>query len=151
MNDTDRLLAIEAIRQLKARYFRLMDTKQWQPLAALFTADAVVDMRDSAGPRDESNLFIGGAAFVAALRGFIEPLVTVHHGHTPEIDITSDTTAQGIWAMEDKLWLPDAAESALPFKHLHGYGHYHETYERGADGRWLIKSSRLSRLRIDMV
>jgi len=149
MNDTERLLAIENIKQLKARYFRLMDTKQWADLAALFSADAIVDMRDSAGVRDENNLFTGGSGFVTALRGFIEPLVTVHQGHTPEIEITSDTSARGIWAMEDVLWLPEGSPSQLPFKHLRGYGHYHETYEC-VNGHWLIKSSRLSRLRVDM-
>ena len=34
------LLDIEAIKQLKARYFRYVDTKQWDDLKALFTADA---------------------------------------------------------------------------------------------------------------
>jgi hypothetical protein len=33
---------------------------------------------------------------------------------------------------------------------LVGYGHYHETYENIA-GRWLIKSSKLTRLREDIV
>ena len=63
----------------------------------------------------------------------------------PEIEITSPTTAKGIWAMEDVLRWPEGA----PMKTLQGYGHYHETYER-VDGRWLIKSLRLSRLRVDV-
>jgi hypothetical protein len=33
---------------------------------------------------------------------------------------------------------------------MHGYGHYHETYEK-ADGEWRIKSSKLIRLREDIV
>jgi hypothetical protein len=33
---------------------------------------------------------------------------------------------------------------------LVGYGHYHETYENTA-GQWLIKSSKLTRLREDVV
>lgn len=32
---------------------------------------------------------------------------------------------------------------------LRGYGFYHETYEK-ADGRWRIKSSKLTRLREDV-
>jgi len=36
---------------------------------------------------------------------------------------------------------------------MHGYGHYHETYELIADGkgagRWLIKTLKLTRLRVD--
>jgi hypothetical protein len=43
--------------------------------------------------------------------------------------------------MEDMLRWPDGTE-------LHGYGHYHETYEKGA-GAWRITSSRLTRLRMD--
>lgn len=31
-----------------------------------------------------------------------------------------------------------------------GYGHYHETYEN-IDGQWFIKSSKLTRLREDIV
>ena len=35
---------IEAIKRLKARYFRLMDTKQWDDFATVFAEDAVMDM-----------------------------------------------------------------------------------------------------------
>jgi hypothetical protein len=31
---------------------------------------------------------------------------------------------------------------------MHGYGHYHETYEK-VDGAWRIKSTTLTRLRTD--
>jgi hypothetical protein len=68
-------------------------------------------------------------------------VVTVHHGHMPEIELTSPTTATGIWSMEDMLRWPEGHE-------MHGYGHYHETYEK-VGGAWRIKSSRLSRLRMD--
>jgi hypothetical protein len=32
---------------------------------------------------------------------------------------------------------------------MHGYGHYHETYEK-TDGRWRISSLKLTRLRVDV-
>jgi hypothetical protein len=38
-----RLNAIEDIKQLKARYFRLMDTRDWQGMALTFSRDAVWD------------------------------------------------------------------------------------------------------------
>jgi hypothetical protein len=60
----------------------------------------------------------------------------------PEIELTSATTATGVWAMEDMLRWPNGME-------LHGYGHYHETYEK-SDGRWRIRSTTLTRLRVDM-
>jgi len=79
------------------------------------------------------------------VRGFVGDVVTVHHGHMPEIEITSPTTARGIWAMEDMLRWPAGA----PMREMHGYGHYHETYEK-VDGRWRIKTIQLSRLRVDV-
>ena len=60
----------------------------------------------------------------------------------PEITITSETTATGIWAMEDKLIWRDGSR-------LHGYGHYHETYRKGADGAWRIATLDITRLRLD--
>ena len=67
---------------------------------------------------------------------------TVHHVHAPEISLTSMTAARGVWAMTDLVRL-------LPAVTLHGYGHYHETYEK-RDGQWRITSSRLTRLREDI-
>ena len=40
---------LEAIRQLKARYFRLMDEKDWDALADVFTDDVEMDMRGAPG------------------------------------------------------------------------------------------------------
>jgi hypothetical protein len=62
----------------------------------------------------------------------------------PEIELTSATTARGVWAMEDLIWWPEESRR----KTLHGFGHYHETYEK-IDGHWLIKTLRLTRLKVD--
>ena len=72
---------------------------------------------------------------------------TVHHGHMPEIEITSPTTARGIWAMQDFLRMPEG--SPLGVKSLVGWGHYTETYER-IEGEWKIKTLVLTRLRRDV-
>ena len=108
VSDLERLEAIEAIHQLKSRYFRLMDTKDWGGLETIFTDDCVFDMRSEA--RDKSRaaegLVIGAKAIAAAMRHAVQDLVTVHHGHMPEIEVTSPTTATGIWAMEDVLRWP---------------------------------------------
>lgn len=71
--------------------------------------------------------------------------MTVHHGHMPEITMDSDDRATGVWAMEDMLWWPEGS----PLKHLHGYGHYHETHARTVDG-WRIATMTLTRLRRDI-
>src|SRR4051794_3038717 len=92
---------LEAIRQLKARYFRLMDTKRWDELQRVFTDDADIDMTGEGSSRTST-----AAEFVTLLRSMIEEVVTVHHGHMPEIELTAPDTATGIWAMEDHLWWP---------------------------------------------
>ena len=68
---------------------------------------------------------------------------TAHQVHAPEIELTSPTTARGVWALQDVVRFG-------PGVTLVGYGHYHETYENIA-GQWLIKSSKLTRLREDIV
>jgi hypothetical protein len=143
---------IEAIKRLKARYCRLMDTKDWKGYRELFTDDVTVNL-ESAGQAvpgqgheatEAAGAVIAGAdSFIAMLVPTLAEAVTVHQCHTPEIDLLSPSTANGIWAMEDLLRFPDGTQ-------LHGFGHYHETYEKHCD-RWLIKSTRLTRLRTDVV
>lgn len=146
MTAAEKIAAILDIHALKARYFRTMDNKDWAGLEATFAPDLIADFRDSTSRRDESQLTHGAAAYVAKLAPILEHIETVHHGHMPEIVIESAESATGIWAMEDKLWVKEGSE--LPFKWLHGYGHYHERYAR-IDGAWRIAEIRLSRLRVD--
>jgi uncharacterized protein (TIGR02246 family) len=127
---------IEAIKQLKGRYCRTMDTKDWSAMRQVFADDVTMDTTASGG-----NVMTGADDFLAFLTQAIGDVVTVHHCHTPEIELTSATTASGVWAMEDMLRWPDGSE-------MHGYGHYHETYEK-IDGEWRIKASTLTRLRMD--
>ncbi|HEY6868162.1 MAG TPA: nuclear transport factor 2 family protein [Novosphingobium sp.] len=143
MTDLDRLLAIEAIKQLKAKYFRCVDTKDWVGFRSVFADDVVFDISQD---MPDGGLITGGDAVVATVsRSLTADVTSVHHGHCPEIEILSATTATGIWAMEDMLsWGPDGAH---PGQTLHGMGHYHETYEKS--GSWRIKTMKLTRLRTD--
>ena len=129
---------VEAIKQLKARYFRTMDTKDWAGMRQVFADDVIVDTTESGG-----NVVAGADEFITFLRGTLKDVVTVHQGHMPEISLTSSTTATGIWALQDILKWPNGSE-------MYGYGHYHETYEF-IDGDWRIKSLKLTRLRTDFV
>lgn len=140
MDELERLVAIQEISQLKARYFRCMDTKDWAGLAEVFAPDAVMDMQEEAGAMVEG----GGPAIADFVRSSVEEVVTVHHGHMPEITVTSPTEATGIWAMEDVLQWPEGS----PIAAMHGFGHYHERYVK-LDGAWRIAHLRLSRLRRD--
>jgi hypothetical protein len=127
---------IEAIKQLKARYFRMMDTKQWQQFGEVFTEDATL----SASP-DPNETFHGRADIVRRVSAALREATTVHHGHMPEIELTGADTAKGIWAMYDFVDLPQLV--------LHGWGHYHEEYVKQG-GAWRIRHSRLTRLRLDI-
>ena len=145
MEPVERLMATEEIKQLKARYFRCMDTKDWAGFEQVFAADAVMDMSSEMRDQTTRGGITRGAAQIAAMvRTVVGPVVTVHHGHMPEIEITSPRSARGVWAMEDKLRWPEGS----PVRTIHGYGHYHETYERTDDG-WRIKTITLTRLRVD--
>jgi hypothetical protein len=135
------LVELEALRVLKARYFRYMDTKDWAAWTQLFTPqfeqEMELEQQHHKGPREDFVRFVA-----AALAG----VVTVHHGHSPELELTSATTARGIWPFVDRLWPgPDAPPNA---PRLVGYGHYHETYVKSAHG-WQISTQRVTRLRLD--
>lgn len=128
---------ITAIHGLKARYCRLLDTKDWDGWRAVFTDDFVSDTRPSGGPLLES-----GDSFVAFVRRTLADRITVHQMQQPEIELTSATTATGIWAMQDLVRF-------VPGLTMQGFGHYRENYEL-IDGEWRIASSTLTRLREEL-
>jgi len=134
------LLAMEAIRVCKARYFRFMDEKRWDEWGSVFTADVRMEVPEAAMVVD------GREAVVAAVSGALEGVRTVHHGHMPEITLTAPDTAEVVWAMEDYVEFPENPDGTR--SGIRGYGHYHETY-RLEDGQWRIASTRLVRIRID--
>jgi uncharacterized protein (TIGR02246 family) len=127
---------IEAIKQLKARYMRTVDLKDWEGFRNVFTDDAVWDTT-SAGAE-----VISGADAIAEYnqRG-LGDVLCIHHSHTPEIEVTSPTTATGIWPTEYMHRWPTGKE-------LHGYGFYYESYEKVA-GDWRIKTCVYQQLRAD--
>jgi ketosteroid isomerase-like protein len=126
---------LEEIRKLKARYFRYLDTKDWEGYCGVFAEDCVVDLRRAGG-----SIYNGIEEFGAYARS-MTIVQSVHHGHMPEIDLTSPTTATGVWSMEDYNIWEDNTQN-------HGWGHYLETYEK-RDERWYIKTMKLSYLRVE--
>ena len=82
MDTAEKLFSIEEIKKLKARYFRFVDTKQWDALRNLFTPDATFDGEGS-GMGQLDNL----DAFVEAARSGLTGCVSVHHGHCPIISM----------------------------------------------------------------
>jgi uncharacterized protein (TIGR02246 family) len=123
----------EAIKKLKARYFRFLDTKRWPELGELFAEDAFF-----VNPATGEPTVRGRQAIVDRIRSVVKDAVTVHHGHMPEIELTGPGTATAIWAMFDLA--DDGARS------WQDYGHYEDTYVK-IDGEWKIRSSKLAVLR----
>ena len=145
MYNLEQLSAIEEIKQLKSRYFRLMDTKQWDEWRTIFTDDMVqitdITVPDANGEVMQNQPINGGDEMVACVSKLLQNFKTVHHGHMFELIALSDETAEGIWAMEDIVETPNGK--------LQGYGHYHEKYAK-VNGQWRISYSHLSRLRVDV-
>jgi bile-acid 7alpha-dehydratase len=137
--DEDRLAALEqriawledleAIRTLKHRYLRCLDTKDWDGLAATLAEDATTEYSDG------EYRFRGRAAIMDFLRA--TPLardgefIGVHHGLQPEIRASGPDRALGTWALNNYL-----------IHKSQGLGRrlcavYEDEYVR-ADGRWWI-------------
>ena len=118
---------IQAIIQVKARYGRAADTRDWDLLRTTVTDDYSVDT--GAGPTK------GIEAFLERVRGNPEDVMLAHHAVMPEIEVLSPSTATGIWAVHIMARYPDG-------RTMDGFGHYHDTYAK-VDGSWRLRSSRL--------
>lgn len=145
MNSLEQLLGIEAIRAVKARYCRMLDTKDWDGFAALFTEDAVMDVSQDTG----NPPITGIPALLDQVKYAVTNAATSHQVHSPEITLTGPDTAQGVWAMQDRVvW--QAGVSPVPgVASITGYGQYHERYRREG-GVWKIAALTLTRFHVDM-
>jgi hypothetical protein len=143
LNDIERLLGIEDIKRLKARYLYAYDMQDWQIWRdEVWAPDGRLEVPEIElviTPRETMIQWVAAQA-----RG----QRSVHHGHTPIIDITGPSTATGIWAMEDRLYRTGENPAHGNVAYVHGFGHYHETYVR-LDVGWRIASTRLTRLRVE--
>lgn len=150
------LADIEAIKQLKSRYFQYVDGKKFEEVGLLFAPDASWDLegiveRDPASGlvttpgladvfKTKDRAVLKGRKVMADFIKFmLSPVTSIHHGYTPDITILSETEARGIWPMEDYFYAAEPPHAMI----RHGYGHYDETYVK-IDGAWMIASINLS-------
>ena len=89
---------IEAIKRLKYRYFRSIDTADLATLDTLLTDDISVNYKGGTyhwmmQGKDNVIQSIAG--------GFHNRALAQHTGHHPEIDLLSATTAKGLWYLTD--------------------------------------------------
>ncbi len=130
-----RLEDIEAIKQLKARYCRAMDTRDWLALASCYTEDTYIDLTGEEALAGFREPICGIKAVVASIRDALGDGKCIHVTFLPEITFESDDQAKGVWGLKYSTWQP--AGSSLPI--LHGFAYSHDEYAR-IGGRWLIRS-----------
>ena len=114
---------IAQIKQLKYRYLRTLDLKQWDEFAECLLPEVTGDYAGL--------VFEDRDALVGYMRENLgEGLISMHHAHHPEIDVDGDSAA-GRWYLEDKVIVPD-----LDFV-LEGAAFYEDRYVRTPEG-WRI-------------
>lgn len=152
MNEIERLSAVDAFRQIKARYFHGVDTCDGDLVRGILAEDCVLDYNgcctDPATGRDfipAMNVVLRGRDSWMADGMSRLGIVSVHQGHNFEVEFLDDKTARGVWSMTDRLWFPPGGAFAL----MTGYGHYLETYEKVGD-RWFLKTTRVTRIRVEV-
>jgi deazaflavin-dependent oxidoreductase (nitroreductase family) len=120
---------IEAIKRVQGQYCRAADTKDWALLRSTLTDDFYCDTGAVAG-RDATT---GVEMFIQRVAAI--PAVTVHQAFLPEIEFTSPTTAEGVWAAHSFAKFSDGSA-------VDGYGHYHNIYAKVGDA-WRLRSLQL--------
>ena len=121
----DDLVEIEAIKQLKYRYARLLDTKDFDGLTELFVEDATASY--SGGQLS----YEGRDAIVDFLRTALgsTSMLTSHLVGQPEIELIDPQTARGTWALQDMVIV---AEQGIEIR---GTAFYEDRYVK-VDGAW---------------
>ncbi|SDZ49080.1 nuclear transport factor 2 family protein [Herbiconiux ginsengi] len=133
ISDLDRLIAIEAVKRLKSRRDRALDTKDWATFRSLHAPE-----HESAN--DGFASWKGRDTLVERSMALLSGMTTVHQCHTPDIVIDAPDRASAVWYLEDQLyWTQDDEEHWI-----HGFGFYHERSER-RDGEWVFTHRRLQR------
>ncbi len=128
---------IEAIKRLKYKYLRCLDTKQWDEMGTTFAPDATTAYSDGElkfSGRDAIIRFLKDSALAGP-----SGMIGVHHVHHPEIELTSPTTGKGKWALYNYL-LHKTEQTGLRI-----CAYYHDEYVK-IGGQWLIKSTGYQRI-----
>jgi len=127
-----RLFDIEAIKAIKHKYIRLVDTKRWEEWRELFTDDCILST--------EGGVHEGPDAIMRGVSKSIGDGNTIHRVTMPEITFTGPDSADVIWGQQDVVSVMHKGKEYS----FQGYGYYHEQYVRRADG-WKIRRSVLKR------
>ena len=136
---------IEAIKQLKYRYLRAVDLKDFELLASTFAPDAV-------SAYDGGNQsYQGRDAIVGWLRSAMDnDIVTLHQVHHPEIELTGPNSARGTWYLEDRVINAGPDRPDMPgHSILSGTAFYSDEYVKQG-GEWLISLTGYERVYVEI-
>jgi len=123
------LQAIEAIKRVKYRYLRALDTKHWDDFADTLTEDIVGDYGSSLG---KEHHFTNRDDLVEFMRTSMPAnIITEHRVTHPEITLDDSDEAEGTWYLQDRVIVPE-----FNFM-LFGAAFYHDRYRKTPDG-WRI-------------
>jgi hypothetical protein len=134
--DPQSLSDLEAIKQLRARYCRFVDTHDWAAWSALLTEDYRLET--------ELGALEGREAIVSFVSAALDATSSVHQAFAPDLVITGRGTATGIWGYEDRTVFPAEPEPVV----LRGYGYLEEEYVR-TDAGWRVRSTVETRLQAE--
>ena len=142
MTDLEWLVALEEIRQLKARRDRYVDAHDWDAYQALHAPDHTSYHATLTGD-DEQVAWTSSEEMIRNVKHVMTEInpVTIHHSYDPEIVFDSKTNARGIWAMTAAT-VNEGADGKPVWEIT--YGNYYETYEK-RDGRWVFTTRRWHR------
>ena len=126
---------LEAIKRLKYRYMRCLDQKEWKNMRECFVPDATSSYGGGKYAYD------GCDAIMEVLESSLgrPTILTVHQVHQPEIELTGESTATGVWSLEDRV---------IDLQHkitIRGAAFYRDEYVK-VDGEWKIKSTGYERI-----
>lgn len=122
---------IDDIKQVKYRYLRALDTKNWDDFADTLTEDVAGDYGQSLG---EALHFTERAPLVEFMKQSLGPeIITEHRVAHPEIVVDGDE-ATGTWYLQDRVIAPDFNFMLI------GAAFYHDRYRRTSAG-WKISAT----------
>lgn len=131
----DDLVELEAIKQVKYRYLRGVDTRDWDLVASTLTDDATAAY--SSGKMS----YAGRDAIIGFLRESMpeQEILTSHKVHHPEIELTGPDTASARWGLDDVVIVPAARIT------IRGAAFYEDEMRKVA-GEWRIAHTGYRRL-----
>lgn len=132
MSSPDVTAEIAAIKQVKYRYLRALDTKHWDDFADTLTEDVVGNYGSSPGGAKLE--FTNRADLVDYMRSSLgNAIVTEHRVDHPDIRVDGDE-ASGSWYLQDRVIVADADFMLI------GAAFYQDRYRRTGDG-WRISAT----------